>query len=665
MEETPATTPAAHLQPSPRAGGEGECYFDWLADELVLHILSFLPHHPCPSHTALLLPAVCRRWAWVVRDRSLGPANLALADLLDGAEALRELPGLAGYDTVPSVKKGYAIDKATSVGLPLRWSVNALVCGPRGTGKSTLAGLLLYFYGAATQQELDRTKQELEVLYEGLQQPKLPKGNPYAGRDSTCGKQNLYSALCDRTREERVSGRSVHGHTRQVAVWPRCTLTLMDTPGSYELPKPFMSAAFGAQCAVVVVDATTILNDQHKLPEGAELLPAYKFFDVSPLKRVTDQLAVLRTNNVKRLIFLINKMDRVKYSQDVFEKVCAELLVLVGTTAKNYWPQNNLVFIPSSYRDLTTLFGPKAKGSASPILDEDLDFVLPPSSPYYTLKQKKDPKGDLSWFKGQNLLQALQQVFIQRINTAPSELMRRAEQPLRFCMDKVYPKAGGSHRKGLVVSGFVETGILLKGSKLFIWPADATFASQFWVFSMHFNRREIGSAYPGQWVSILLRSDDPAMTSLKAVRRGMVAVKAKTTKSIKSHTQEIMATISLTAHMRLAASLAPVLYCGTSVVPCKVVEVISKLDKVGKELPGVAHLKGHNALVKLQPLKPLFCEPFIPTPTAASAAGEKKAATLSTKSPKVPKRVNSLGQFVLRDNHVTFAVGSIQSVVYS
>ncbi len=78
---------------------------------------------------------------------------------------------------------------------------------------------------------------------------------------------------------------------------------------------------------------------------------------MSPLKRVADQLAVLRTNNVKcvrrplpsrvvllvahrlcvltplghprRLIFLINKMDRVKYSQDVFEKVCAELLVLV------------------------------------------------------------------------------------------------------------------------------------------------------------------------------------------------------------------------------------------------------------------------------------------------------------------------------------------------
>ena len=63
----------------------------------------------------------------------------------------------------------------------------------------------------------------------------------------------------------------------------------MDTPGSYELPKPFMFAAFGvrsappvgsrkklapdncifsqAQCAVVVVDATTILRDQHKIPE--------------------------------------------------------------------------------------------------------------------------------------------------------------------------------------------------------------------------------------------------------------------------------------------------------------------------------------------------------------------------------------------------------------
>jgi hypothetical protein len=39
-----------------------------------------------------------------------------------------------------------------------------------------------------------------------------------------------------------------------------------------------------------------------------------------------------------------------------------------------------------------------------------------------------------------------------------------------------------------------------------------------------------------------------------------------------------------------------VLYCGTSVVPCRVLEVISKLDKAGKELPGIVHLKGHNAL---------------------------------------------------------------------
>ncbi len=76
------------------------------------------------------------------------------------------------------------------------------------------------------------------------------------------------------------------------------------------------------------------------------------------------------------------------------ETVTCAWAAQVGTTAKNYWPQNNLVFIPSSYKDLTTLFGPKAKGSAPSTLDEDLDFVLPPSSPYHTLKQKKDPKGN-------------------------------------------------------------------------------------------------------------------------------------------------------------------------------------------------------------------------------------------------------------------------------
>jgi hypothetical protein len=69
----------------------------------------------------------------------------------------------------------------------------------------------------------------------------------------------------------------------------------------------------------------------------------------------------------------------------------------VGTIAKDFWPQSSLGFIPSCLTDLTPLFGPKLR-DASAGVDDDRDFVLPPSSPYYTLEQKKEFKGTATCF---------------------------------------------------------------------------------------------------------------------------------------------------------------------------------------------------------------------------------------------------------------------------
>jgi hypothetical protein len=196
-----------------------DCCFDWLADELVLHVLSFLPHHPHPSRTVVLLPAVCRRWAWLVRDRSCSPVNLTIDDLVDGAAAVRELRGRPVKSLL--AKKGRDDPVAMARCAPLHWSLNVVMCGPRASGKSTLAGLLSYLSGTVQQQELHRTKKQLDDLYKNFQLPKESRGSPYAGRDGTNGKSNVYSALFDRTREERLAGRSIHGHTKHVTLWPR------------------------------------------------------------------------------------------------------------------------------------------------------------------------------------------------------------------------------------------------------------------------------------------------------------------------------------------------------------------------------------------------------------------------------------------------------------
>lgn len=68
----------------------------------------------------------------------------------------------------------------------------------------------------------------------------------------------------------------------------------------------------------------------------------------------------------------------------------------VGTIAKSYqpWHQSNLTFIPASYKDLTTLFGPRDRSKVSQADIIESEFTLPPSSPYYTLPIQDDPKGD-------------------------------------------------------------------------------------------------------------------------------------------------------------------------------------------------------------------------------------------------------------------------------
>ena len=287
------------------------------------------------------------------------------------------------------------------------------------------------------------------------------------------------------------------------------------------------------------------------------------------------------TLGVKQMIVCVNKMDdkSVNFSEARYKEIKEEVSAFLKRTG---YKVENIPFIPISG------------------WNGDNMMELSPNTPWYT---------------GPCLFEALDMLQVPK---------RPSDKPLRLPLQDVY-KIGGI---GTVPVGRVETGVLKPGMTVVFAPTGVSTE----VKSIEMHHESIAEAHPGDNVGFNVKN-----LSVKDIRRGFVASDAKNDPAM--GVEDFTAQVIVLNHPgQIQAGYAPVLDCHTAHIACKFAELLSKIDKrSGQETEGKPAFikKGDAAMVRMEPSKPMCCEPFSVYPP--------------------------LGRFAVRDMRQTVAVGVIKA----
>jgi sulfate adenylyltransferase subunit 1 len=168
-------------------------------------------------------------------------------------------------------------------------------------GKSTLIGRLLHDNKALTKEQ--------EAL---IEQKTLEKG--LADLD--------FSVITDGLIAEREQGITIDVAHIYFSTEQR-KFIIADSPGHVEYTRNMVTGASNAEVSIILVDARKGLLEQ-----------SYRHFFISQLLRLD------------RVVFCINKMDLVDYSEDVYLKIAADIKNMVDTSEYNH-PEVEIIPISS------------------------------------------------------------------------------------------------------------------------------------------------------------------------------------------------------------------------------------------------------------------------------------------------------------------------------
>lgn len=409
------------------------------------------------------------------RQIDMSGLNISIGD---AEKAIEELPKmtLAREKVIEEAKK--QLDERDKKGVSL------VVIGHVDAGKSTLMGRLLY--------ELGRVDEKKRMANE--------RGSSKVGKSSFSWAWEL-----DGTLEERQRGITMD-IAQQFLVTPHRKITILDAPGHRDFIPNMISGAAQADCALLVVDAST-----GEFEAG---------FDRGGQTR--EHIVLVRSLGVSQVIVAVNKLDQVQWKKDRYDEICDLLRPFL---------------VQSGFHPSKTKFVPVGA----------IDGVN-------LLSQKVDKEEDLKrWYVGPTLIDLLDQL------KPPT---RDLTSSLRLPVSNVFK----GQSSGIAVSGRVCGGIVQVGERVRVMPGDEMAI----IKMIDIEEENQLWAAAGSNVTVHLTSIDPVHVNIGTVLCSLtdaiplatvfiaqimvfdiqVPITAGTTVELFHHSQDVPATIS-----KLIASL--------------------------------------------------------------------------------------------------------------
>ncbi|MDF2567366.1 MAG: sulfate adenylyltransferase, large subunit [Oscillospiraceae bacterium] len=247
-----------------------------------------------------------------------------------------------------------------------------VVVGHVDHGKSSLIGRLLYDTNSLPEGTINKVKRIAKET-----------GKPFE-----------YAYLLDAFEEEQKQGITID--TTQIQFQSQIRdYVIIDAPGHKEFLKNMISGAANAEAALLIIDAKESVQEQSKRH-------AY----------------ILYLLGIKKVFVVLNKMDLVDYSEEVFNQVTLEMGEFLKTLGVS----------PLGYIPVSAFYGQN--------ILKNSEFM--------------------SWYQGKNILSSMDSIEKER---------GVEEKPLRFPIQDVY-----KFDDRRIIAGRIEQGKLHVGDKIKIYP---------------------------------------------------------------------------------------------------------------------------------------------------------------------------------------------------
>ena len=250
--------------------------------------------------------------------------------------------------------------------------LNIVVVGHVDHGKSTVIGKLLYDTHSLPEGAVEKVKRIAKET-----------GKPFE-----------YAYLLDAFEEEQKQGITIDTTQIQFSTDKR-DYVIIDAPGHKEFLKNMISGAANAEAALLIVDAKQGVQEQSRRH-------AY----------------ILSLLGIKKVYVVVNKMDLVDYSEEVYKTIEVEMNKFL----------NDLDVHPLSYIPVSAFYGENILNSSD----------------------------KMPWYEGSSVIEAIDLIEKEK---------GREEKSLRFPIQDVY-----KFDDRRIIAGRIESGSLKVGDEIVIYP---------------------------------------------------------------------------------------------------------------------------------------------------------------------------------------------------